>query len=282
MQNSPAFQIRTMTESELGFAVDLAAAEGWNPGLHDARCFYRADPRGFLIAVLDGHPIGCISAVSYADRFGFVGLYIVVPQHRGKGFGIALWREATARLQGHNIGLDGVVAQQENYRKSGFHLAYRNIRYSGRAWPNPPDCPAIVPLSGLSPAMIANYDARFFPAPRQDFLASWISQPDSLALGFIRGGQLAGYGVIRTCRSGRKVGPLFADDPKIAHDLLLHLAAGAGTELFLDVPEANPAAVALAEEFGMQKVFETARMYTGEPPTVDLQGTFGITTFELG
>ena len=29
------------------------------------------------------------------------------------------------------IGLDGVVAQQENYRKSGFELAYANIRYGG-------------------------------------------------------------------------------------------------------------------------------------------------------
>ncbi len=29
------------------------------------------------------------------------------------------------------IGLDGVLAQQENYRKSGFQLAYRNIRYCG-------------------------------------------------------------------------------------------------------------------------------------------------------
>ena len=29
------------------------------------------------------------------------------------------------------VGLDGVVAQQQNYRKSGFALAYANIRYGG-------------------------------------------------------------------------------------------------------------------------------------------------------
>ena len=29
------------------------------------------------------------------------------------------------------IGLDGVVAQQQNYRKSGFELAYANVRYGG-------------------------------------------------------------------------------------------------------------------------------------------------------
>ena len=39
-----SFEIRTMTGAELDFAIDLAAAEGWNPGLHDADAFYAADP----------------------------------------------------------------------------------------------------------------------------------------------------------------------------------------------------------------------------------------------
>jgi len=32
----------------------------------------------------------------------------------------------------------------------------------------------------------------------------------------------------------------------------------------------------------MTKVFETARMYTGPLPEIDLEGMFGVTTFELG
>ena len=38
-------------------------SEGWNPGLHDYVAFYAADPHGFLIALIDGTPVGCISAV---------------------------------------------------------------------------------------------------------------------------------------------------------------------------------------------------------------------------
>src|SRR5262245_52787924 len=114
------YGIRTMTSGEIDFAIDLAAAEGWNPGLHDAANFHAADPAGFLVGVLDGEPTACISAVSYDGSFGFIGLYIVAPRHRGKGHGLAIWNAAMQRLAGHTVGLDGVVAQQENYRRSGF------------------------------------------------------------------------------------------------------------------------------------------------------------------
>ena len=73
-----AFIVRQMRPQEASFAIDCAAAEGWNPGDHDAVSFYHADPDGFFVGELDGELIGCIAAVSYGD-FGFIGLYIVIP-----------------------------------------------------------------------------------------------------------------------------------------------------------------------------------------------------------
>ena len=37
-------QIRSMKPEEIDLALDWAAAEGWNPGLHDAVPFRAADP----------------------------------------------------------------------------------------------------------------------------------------------------------------------------------------------------------------------------------------------
>ena len=37
------FRVRTMQREDVAFAIDLAAREGWNPGLHDAECFFAAD-----------------------------------------------------------------------------------------------------------------------------------------------------------------------------------------------------------------------------------------------
>lgn len=278
------YHITTMARSDLDFAVELAAQEGWNPGLHDADCFYRADPDGFFLGVLDGKPIGCISGVSYGGVFGFIGFYIVVPQHRGQGYGIRLWNQAIDHLSGHNIGLDGVVEQQPNYQKSGFKLAYRNVRYEGAAGPARPDAPGITALGRVPFEELRAYDRAFFPADRGAFLRCWTAMPESKAIAYVEDRALAGYGVVRRCRRGYKIGPLFADTAEIADALFASLASHAeeGAPIYLDVPESNPAAVALAQRRRMAKVFETARMYTGQQPPIALDRLFGVTTFELG
>jgi ribosomal protein S18 acetylase RimI-like enzyme len=270
-----------MTEADLALALEWAAEEGWNPGLHDARSFYAADPDGFLLGELEGAPVGSVSAVCYGPGFGFLGLYIVKPQFRGRGFGLALWRAALEHLGDRIVGLDGVLAQQENYRKSGFRLAFRNIRQrreGGGAAPH-----GLVDLAAVPFDEIVRYDATAFPSPRTTFLKSWIAQPQACALGDMGGQSLKGYGVLRACREGFKIGPLFADDSEIAERLLAGLIARApGAPVFLDTPEANPAALALAKRFRMASVFETARMYKNGSPEMRLDRSFGVTSFELG
>jgi hypothetical protein len=99
----------------------------------------------------------------------------------------------------------------------------------------------------------------------------------------MRDGALAGWGVIRPCRKGYKIGPLVADD-RAAAELVLSalLSSVANGEIFLDVPSINREAIALAQELGLTPVFETARMYTGVIPPLQTQRIFGVTSFELG
>ncbi len=281
---SLSYAIRIMTRNEIDIAIDWAAAEGWNPGIDDADCFYAADAGGFLIGLLRGEAIACISAVRYGATFGFIGFYIVKPEFRGRGYGMQIWNSALERLRGRNIGLDGVVDQQNNYRKSGFKLAYRNIRYEGKGGGRDPGNRKIVPLSSVPFTELNAYDRRFFPEDRTQFLRCWLNQPQSTAWGFMEKDRLAGYGVLRLCRSGYKIGPLFANDAAVAALLFQSLKSrtNEGSPIYLDIPEVNRSAVALAESNGMNFVFETARMYGGESPDLPLDGIFGVTTFELG
>lgn len=276
--------IRTATREEVDLAVDWAAEEGWNPGLHDAECYYAADPGGFLIGLLKGEPIAMVSSTRYGDSFGFAGFYIVKPAYRGQGYGMQIAQAAMKQLEGRNVGLDGVVEQQENYKKSGFKLVYRNIRYEGKGGGEPPAHEDIVELTALPFETLSDFERPFFPEPRNAFLKAWINQPDSTALGIMDGETLAGYGVIRACRVGHKIGPLYADSPELAEILFEALKSKVKeTEpVYLDTPEANGAAVSLAQRHGMQVVFETARMYTGEEPSLPLQRIFGVCSFEIG
>lgn len=279
------FRIRSMQPDEIAIAVDWAAAEGWNPGLHDALPFSLPDPEGFLLGLADGEPVASISAVRYGEDFGFIGFYIVKPDWRSRGYGWRIWQAAMARLAGRNIGLDGVVAQQDNYRRSGFRLAHRNIRYRGAATPaGLPTGETPQPLGAADSGAVAAYDRAFFPAERAAFLAAWISRPATVALGLRAGGGLRGYAVARPCREGWKIGPLFADDAAGAETLFAGLCRTlpAGAPLFLDVPACHAEAIAFAAGKGMEKVFETARMYTGPAPDLALDRTWGICSFELG
>ncbi len=289
----PQFVIRPLGLDEVSVAVDWAAAEGWNPGMSDTGPFWHQDPEGFLGGFLDDTMIACISAVRYDAAFGFVGFYIVAPGWRGRGYGIRMWDAALAHLADvRTVGLDGVVDQQHNYRKSGFALAYRSVRYAGVAprggLPVPQGIPRGLRLVSAADAALdslVRYDAKHFGAVRAQFVRDWIAAPGHHGIvAESSGSRIAGYGVIRQCRDGFKVGPLFAADPEIADSLLFALIAtvAPGSPVFMDTPVPNTAAVGMVSRLGWRPIFETARMYRGEPLQLPLDEVFGVSTFELG
>ena len=287
-----ALKFRNMVRSELDELVAWAAREGWNPGLHDAELFWATDPEAFIAADLDGEMIGGGAITSYNGEFGFMGFFIVRPEYRGQGLGNALWHFRRERLlkrlrPGASIGLDGVFEMQSYYAKGGFVFSHRNMRFHAFITAPPATMQEgdgnIVALADVPFERVVDYDRTCFPAPRPVFLRAWISQSEALALGFLREGKLAGYGVVRRCGEGCKVGPLFADDSSVAESLYRRLAGFAtGGPLFLDAPENNPAAMKLVARHQMVEVFGTARMYLGQPPALAHERIFGVTTFELG
>jgi len=283
----PELVIREMKRAELDILVEWAANEGWNPGLTDAQIFWDTDPQGFVAAELGGELIGGGSIVSYEGRFGFMGFFIIRADHRRKGFGERLWVHRRdlliSRLRAPAvIGMDGVFNMRGFYARGGFVFYNRDLRFEGVGAAARPDA-ALVDLSTVSLAEVACYDAARFPAPRDVFLKAWITQPGSRALGAVQHGVLRGFGVIRPCRRGFKIGPLFAADAETADTLFRGLGdLSPGKPIFIDVPENNPQAMALAQRHGLREVFGCARMYYGPAPLLPFNEIFGVTTFELG
>lgn len=279
--------IRQMRRQELDVLVDWAATEGWNPGLHDADVFWATDPEGFIAADLDGELVGGGSIVSYAGKYGFMGFFIMHPDYRSQGIGNRLWharlQKLIKRLQVPAvIGMDGVFSMQAYYAKGGFEFVQRDIRFEGRARALP-FSDKVTDLRDVPFDLLESYDRKHFPAPRAGFIRRWIVQPGTAAKAFVQSGKLLGYGVIRPCRTGYKIGPLFADTAEIANDLFCALISPLkGETVFLDVPEDNVNSISMIQHYDMKEVFSCAKMYFGKPPLLPQHEIYGVTTFEFG
>lgn len=275
-------QIKTASRAEVEVIIEWAAQEGWNPGIHDAGIFYETDPESFFIGYIGNKPIAAISNVSYGPAFSFIGLYIVVPEYRGKGYGYQIWQHAMQH-KANNSGLDGVLEQQSNYHKRGFHRAYKHIRYKMQP------CNleyrnrgCLHSVADIDWQQLLKFDRLGFPAKREEFLRAWTSSYFTLV--YRDHAEIRGFGTIRQCRDGYKIGPLFAEDRDIAQDIIVGLVNSLSQpgSVYLDIPDLNPDALLVVEYLKMTPVFETARMYLHPVAGVDIYRVFGATTLELG
>lgn len=290
-----SFEIGPARSGEWDQVVRWAAAEGWNPGRHDAEHFLAVDPEGFLLGREDGEVVSAISVVNYSEDYAFLGFYLVRPDRRGRGMGIATWKAGIAHAGGRTIGLDGVPDQQDNYRRSGFTSAYTTVRHSGVVdgaidgavdgllAGAAGDGARIVALSEVDSTAIARLDAACHPADRFAFATAWATDARHVARARIVDGELTGYGVLRPAEDGFRVGPLLAATPRDAEALLGALLVEArGTRVAIDIPEPHHLAVALAEQFGLTPSSTTARMYTGGIRSLQYSHVYGVMSLELG
>jgi GNAT superfamily N-acetyltransferase len=263
-------------------AVAWAGAEGWNPGVDDAERFLAADPGAFLWTEREGEVVATVSCALYGDSYAFVGFYIVRSDLRGRVIGSPLFERALARAGDRIVGLDGVLAQQASYERRGFVLAHRNVRWRATGGGTRPG--GVSELSSVPFEQLLAFDTAIFGCEREHFLQAWIDRRPGHALACVDGGRLSGYGVVRPCNAGMKVGPLFADDRDVADALLTGLlaAAGPGAEVFIDMPAANTRAGELRVGRALEPSFETVRMYLNGRPPEDVQRVFGVTTLEFG
>lgn len=175
-----------------------------------------------------------------------------------------------------------VVENERKYQEiMKFKSFYSNLRFEGKGGGEVPD--GLVKISSVPFENLLEYDREMFPAPRSTFLEKWIKQPESYAFAVVEAGKMKGYGVIRKCQKGYKIGPLFADDQGIAEKVLRGLRASVPDEtIYLDVPEPNEKAIEIAKKYRMTVMFKTIRMYSRKEPEIKLEKVYGVTSFELG
>lgn len=282
----PGYQIDQMTRAEAGMLDVWALQEGWNPGLSDIDVAWAFDPAAFIAIRKDGALAGGGAIIAYGQEVGFMGLFIMRADLRRQGIGRVLWHERLRRLQarlqpGAPIGMDGVFNMATFYEAGGFTYLYRDLRYQGEA---AGQCDqSAIPLDQVDWPELAAYDARVSGIRRPDFVRGWLTQPGGKGFALRQDGVLSGYGFLRPCHSGCKIGPLYAANPDVARRLLDSLLSTIPSQpVSLDVPEPNTAALGIMGELGWTQSFGCARMVHGTPIRFPLAQVFGVTSFEFG
>ncbi len=273
--------LRTMTRADLDRALDWAAEEGWNPGLEDLDVFYDTDPEGFFCAELGGNMAAAISVVNHTDSLAFLGLYLCAPAYRGQGIAHALWLHALKHAGERTVGLDGVPAQQENYRKSGFVLAGQTKRYAGALRNG--HGKGVTSASAADHPLLIEMERRACGYAKPAFCAAWL-EPEQTRYTLVHrsNGTADGFLTLRRCRDGWKIGPLCAPDLDVARALLEAAAQHSGDEqVMIDLPSGSAALAEHCLDMGLEPMFHTARMYRGPAPLPG-PGLHAVATLELG
>ncbi|KAF9952766.1 hypothetical protein BGZ65_005076 [Modicella reniformis] len=261
MSTPPELTVERCTQQEASeIFYKWSTQEHWNPSTkgEDVRdVYFKADPQGFFQSKVNGEVVSIVSGVKYNDDQGWIGFYITSPKNRGRGYGIATFRKAMEHigLGRASIGLDGVMAQVENYKKSGFtEIAWQNERRNGpitelveqqeRALAEGIAKNEIKGLVNLSDPLVdlnqlSTIEQRFSGLKRPEFVKDWAkfhNHPEKRRFGAAvlstdgskdeKSGQpiVLGYACVRPAETSYRVGPLYAATPEAAKQLLVKLA----------------------------------------------------------
>ena len=274
-------RILPLEKDDIPVVTVWARQEGFAPGLGDLAIYRHTDRQGIWVGWLGNERIGCITGVRYNAAYGFIGLYLVCPPWRGRGYGLELWRHALEHLGDLAcVGVEAAPDRSDDYAIWGFQPAAATVRLqlindgesscgldTGGAW-------QLLEGAAIPQRAVQRFDAEREPSPRPHFLAQWLNHPAGSVLALVDSqGRCHGFGRIR---------PLMAETPEAAERLLHGLLCRHRGVVLVDAPSANPLAQVVLEQLGFRQISQTLRMYRGTAPAVSLQDVYGLACLELG
>lgn len=288
-----ALTMRYMSLGDLYMVLGWCKEEGWNVGRYDAEIYYRSSPNSHMLFLLNEEPIGAISLIQYSKDLFTLGIFIVKAEYRKKGVGTQIWQYAMDSVHKNStIALYAVPPQVERYKKSGFESQFlaKRWEYVNKARKDhyisfTSSCQLLTEESILD---VSVYDQRIFGVCRQKWLENLIKNPSMTGFFIRKNDGICGYGVVRPCVKGFRIGPLFADQTEYAKEIFLNLIELVGeNQVLIDIPDSNPYAKEFAEYFNLKEVLEndTQAMFRGEPPQefiANIDKNYGIFSLEVG
>ncbi|MGO9269934.1 MAG: GNAT family N-acetyltransferase [Terriglobia bacterium] len=295
--------LRKMTKADVPAAMRLKDIAGWNQTSRDWERFLDASPEGCFVAEQGGRVCGTVTTIAYEGRFAWIGMVLVDPEYRSRGFGTQLLETAIAYLDAAGIPtlkLDATPQGKPLYEKLGFVPEYEIERWALRAAfhtdgddtggvrdselgirrgrlrsgdlfcepriPNPePRFPER--FVGGEPGSLEDIirtDYEVFGADRGALLRSLHRDAPGFTISIHNEEELCGYALGRRGSWADHLGPWTALDEAAAHGLLQEfLSRSAGRDIFVDCLKSNPFAGRLLHTAGFEFTRPLTRMARG-------------------
>ncbi len=279
--------IRNVTEGDLASVneIVMAAFRTTESRMPDLRRLWELPPAAWLLAVVQGAPVGTVAAVDYG-RFAYVGDMVVRPEMQRQGIGMMLMTRLLAQLDARGTPAVLLDASQEGapmYRKLDFSEVDRALIFEQSEVATPAFMPTNVHRMRASDlAVISAWDAPRFGANRARVLAQMLAAFPERAF-VVEGEERVPTGYLFA--QLRRVGPWVAERPQDAEALLeAALALSFDGAPRVIVPGMNRAAGELLQRYGFRLLDANHRhMQRGAPGLVrQRDAIYGQTSFGLG
>jgi len=268
-----------MRSEDLGAAMRLKQAAGWNQTGQDWVNVMALEPEGCWVWEQDAQVVGTTTAVCYGKELAWIGMVLVLPEWRGKGIGRGLMDHALAWLEQRGIRqvkLDATDMGRPLYEKLGFYVEQPIER-----WGADGGAGGGVTVEEASREPLAAMDRECFGVDRTTLFESLLAAFPG------QGGWRPGKGFClgRPGSQAYYIGPCQAVDAGVAGELIrATMQQAQAAAYFWDLfPAAGPA-VDLARELGFERKRTLWRMALR--PQAGLPGrperVFGAAGFEYG
>jgi GNAT superfamily N-acetyltransferase len=281
-EGEPRLDFRDMTEADLEDGLRLSRASGWNQTIEDWRSLLSSGPGLFRVGAVEGTIVASGGAVRYGDALAWICMILVDPARRGHGIGTRMFddvlgrTEAAVRTGGLRVvGLDATPAGHGIYLQRGFQDAGGIVRMraeckgSGLELCFPEQVtiqdltPAVRPLTTEDLGAVLARDREIFGADRGAILRWAFATAPDLAWVATTAGTTA-YCFGRHGDHSDQVGPVVADDPAVAGDLVRACLARPSSRPLIVDARTDPAWLAALAGIGFREQRPFTRMYLGE------------------
>ena len=264
-------EIRTMVLSDMDSLMKLKDAESWNQLEKDWALLINYPESVNLVAVLDDHIVGTITAINYANTVAWIGMMLVDRDYRGRGISKLLLLDAIDKLKKcKSIKLDATPAGRPVYLKLGFIDEYTLYRMTNPSVSKISLSDDLLETKQAGPEdipEIAAFDKKVFGADRTELIRRLFETCPELAWIIKENNRVAGFCLGRRGQNFTQIGPVYASSAKGAKALIRSaINQITGQAVVVDIPAERSETERWLEACGFisQRPFE--RMYLSNNP----------------